>query len=941
MTMPSRTALAMIVHDDCSFLSASLKSFEGVGDRLVFVSREPWHGEPGDWQKSVQFAADAGATVIEGVWKSEEEHRAAAFRHLKDLGFTHALIPDSDEVIEHGLLDALLKIVESDLADRVYVEWDTYWKDAGHVVRPREGFTPCILVNLERAWNTSLRGFEGGRALLLNESYGVIHHLSYAGSDERILRKISTWGHRDEVVDGWFDRVWKQWDSERFMRNLHPTHPGAYGFIEAIEAPRALLDAGVEPPARERLALPARWPSVSIVIPLHGGEADIERCLEAMTEYPSLLHEVIVVDNASPDGAADKADELCKRLPNGRVFRLEENRGFAAGCNHGFAFSAGEVVIYLNSDAVMPRSGLIRLVQSLMASGSIAAAGPLSNSVGHHQLTATTYTSFDTLDCFADEFAQRQAADTDVDMLVGFCLAVRRQAIEEVGGFDEGFGLGTFEDNDLCYRLRRAGWRLVISQRAFVHHEGSMTLRRIVPEPGSLLAKNHARYLAKWKEDIELGYATSLSGLSPERISFDPSREPRGFWDEVKRLRDQAQVTLCMIVRDEERVLDECLRTASPFFSQVIVVDTGSTDATKEIVLRRGAELREIPWPNSFAEARNESLRGAKGRWIFWMDADDTLPSLSGMAILKAAIKADPGVSGFVLPVRFVDEGPHSGVQVDHVKLFRNLPGLEFEGRIHEQILPSLRCLMPKGAIARLDAYVLHSGYDTSPEGQAKKNARDRQLLSLDLEERPGHPFVLFNLGMTAHYSEEHEEAISWLDKCLSASGQGESHVRKAYALKGISLRRLDRNEEAIKVFTKGIQEVGEDPELQFQLGHLFAELGRSQEAKEHYLACLEADSSSAFTSFDRGIQGFKTMHNLAAVHVTLRDYEGARNWFLAALQQAPEFLPSAFALFDSALDVGDWHTAEAMLAHVVRISGPGESSEKMRQKLHSAKRNG
>lgn len=932
--MSQKTALAMIVHDDCCFLSAALKSSEEVGDRLVFVSSEPWHGEPGDWQKSVMIAAEAGATVIEGVWRSEEEHRAAAFRHLKDLGFTYALIPDSDEVIERRLLESLLKIAENDLADRVYVEWDTYWKDAGHVVRPREGFTPCILVHLERAWHTALRGFEGGRALLLNESYGIIHHLSYAGSDERILRKISTWGHRDEVVDGWHERVWKGWDSDRLMRNVHPTHPGAYGFIEAIEAPQALVDAGVQAPLRQQLELPARWPSISIVIPLHGGEADIERCLLALASCPSLLHEVIVVDNASPDSAADMAEDLCLRLPNGRVIRLEENRGFAAGCNQGFAVSGGEVVIYLNSDAVMPRSGLIRLVQSLMASGSIAASGPLSNSVGHHQLTATTYTSYENLDLFADEFAQRQAADLDVDMLVGFCLAVRRQAIEEVGGFDEGFGLGTFEDNDLCYRLRRAGWRLVISQRAFVHHEGSQTLRRVVPEPGSLLAQNHARYLAKWREDLELGYASSLSGLSSERISFDPSREPQGFWDEVKRLRGQAQVTLCMIVRDEERVIDECLRSASPFFSQVIIVDTGSTDKTKAIALQRGAEVREITWPDSFAEARNESLRGATGKWIFWMDADDTLPPMSGMAILKAAIKADPSVSGFVLPVRFVDEGPHSGVQVDHVKLFRNLPGLEFEGRIHEQILPSLRFAMPQGAIARLDAFVLHSGYDTSAEGQAKKNARDKELLSLDLQERPEHPFVLFNLGMTAHYSDEHEEAISWLDKCLSASRQGESHVRKAYALKGISLRRLARNDEAIEVFAKGIQEVGDDPELHFQLGHLFAEQGRSQEAKEHYLACLEADSSSAFTSFDRGIQGFKTMHNLAAVHVTLRDYEGARNWFLTALQQAPEFLPSAFALFDSALDVGDRQTAEAMLAHVLRVAGPGESSELMRQKL-------
>src|SRR5205085_1992383 len=126
-----------------------------------------------------------------------------------------------------------------------------------------------------------------------------------------------------------------------------------------------------------------------------------------------------------------------------------------------------------------------------------------------------------------------------------------------------------------------------------------------------------------------------------------------------------------------------------------------------------------------------------------------------------------------------------SGTRVDHVKLFRNLPGLAFEGRIHEQILPALR--ERGGQIARINAVVLHSGYDTTPEGQARKRARDAKLLKLDLEERPDHPFVLFNLGMTDHYGGEHEAAVSWLRRCIAVSPSGQSHLRKAYALLALS----------------------------------------------------------------------------------------------------------------------------------------------------------
>ena len=100
-----------------------------------------------------------------------------------------------------------------------------------------------------------------------------------------------------------------------------------------------------------------------------------------------------------------------------------------------------------------------------------------------------------------------------------------------------------------------------------------------------------------------------------------------------------------MIVRDEERVIGDCLRSAQPFFREMIVVDTGSADRTKEIAKEMGARVFDFPWTDSFSEARNESLRHAKGRWIFWMDADDTLPMASGEALLHAALTAPAGIA--------------------------------------------------------------------------------------------------------------------------------------------------------------------------------------------------------------------------------------------------------------------------------------------------------
>lgn len=925
---------SVLVHDDNTFLAPVLCSLERV-PRFVFVSRKDWKGGSGDWEQSVKIAEAEGATVVLGDWQSETEHRRSAYVHLLENGFTHSIIADSDEIVEPQLLEHLIRIAEGELADRVYVEWDTYWKSPQYVIRPRERFTPCILIDLRAASHAHTRDFEGGRGLFLNASYGIIHHLSYAGCDERIWKKITTWGHRDEVASHWWERIWKGWDQDKLMQSLHPTHPPAYGFAQRIQPPELFYSTGVLPPASEETKpapKPKKWPKISIVIPAHGGQEDLDLCMSSLIACKDLLDEIIVVDNGSLPRlkAAKPAKLICNKT----------NEGFARACNKGLAESKGDVVIFLNSDTVVPRVGLIRLIESLMSSGSVAAAGPYTNNCGHFQRIEPTYTSTGTLDLFAEDFAGRLAEDIDTDMLVGFCLAVKRSALDEVGDFDERFGLGTFEDNDLSYRLRRAGYRLVISSHSFIHHEGSKTMRRIESATSSsadlptvnfekTLQENHRIYLSKWREDLESGFASTLSGLSSEKIRFDTSKKPEARHEAIRQLVEQADISLCMIAKNEERVIRDCLESARPFFKEILFLDTGSEDRTVEIAQECGAQVRRTVWPESFAQARTESMKGASGKWIMWIDADDTIPFSCGEEIVRAIAHAPEDIIGFVVPVRFVEEQGF-GTEVDHVKIFRNYPGLEWEGRIHEQILPSLRRIAAEhgqveGKIARLNAYVLHSGYDTSDAGQAKKRERDEKLLKLDLEERPNHPFVLFNLGMTAHYTHDHETAVEWFERCIEHSTDAESHVRKAYALWGASLRLLDRLEEAKRVLNEGLVRVHEDPEIQFHLAQIAFTEGEFDLAEKLYSNVLNADISGYFTSIDPAILGYKTRHNLALVELAKGDYAKARDHWLQALESSGK-QEIASTLFDTAMDHLDIETARQMLRWTIQHNGLSEA---------------
>ena len=478
------------------------------------------------------------------------------------------------------------------------------------------------------------------------------------------------------------------------------------------------------------------------------------------------------------------------------------------------------------------------------------AAGPFSNNVGYQLRLNAPYTSVRGIELFTRDFAHREADDVDVEFIVGFCLAVRRSVIEEVGLFDERFRRGMYEDNDFCYRLQKAGYKCRIASRAFVHHKGTVSLNRAVADVHALLDENKMRYEWKWFDDVDLGFVNHLPGESPTLLEFNPARSPEVVRKECLKRAKEADISLCMIARNEERVLEACLGSAKGFFSQMILVDTGSTDRTREIAAEMGAEVHDFPWVDSFAAARNESMRHAAGKWIFWMDCDDTLPLKTIEQIQSAALTAPPDVMGFIVPVQFTDRGRDAGTKVDHVKLFRNVPGLVWEGHIHEQILPSMREL--GGEIARLDCVVLHSGYDTSAEGQERKRERDFKLLKLDLEARPEHPFVNFNMGMTLHYVGDHAPAVHYLERSIRLAQPHESHVRKAFALLAGSLSRLEQWEQTMRCLDEALATVGDDPELYLMRAEMREQLGDRRGALEDALRIR--DLEGAFQSIDMGV---------------------------------------------------------------------------------------
>jgi GT2 family glycosyltransferase/2-polyprenyl-3-methyl-5-hydroxy-6-metoxy-1,4-benzoquinol methylase len=648
----------------------------------------------------------------------------------------------------------------------------------------------------------------------------------------------------------------------------------------------------------------------SIVILTHDQLAYTRECVDSIRRLTDEPYELIFVDNASSDGTV----EYLRSLPNAQVITNAENRGFPAAANQGIAIARGDQVLLLNNDTVVTTGWLRRLLDALHRDPGIGLAGPCSNCVSGPQQVDAGYDAIAGLDGFAWDWGKAHAGVVEeTDRLVGFCLLIRRAVVEAIGELDERFGIGCFEDDDYCRRAIEAGYRAVIARDAFVHHYGGRTFVGSGVDHAAVMRENERRYRAKWapeppspepKADPREVPALPTPAPKCEPGSFSVTMAPGGG---LLLQRRQVRLSLCMIVRDNERTIRPCLESIRPWVDEMVIVDTGSTDETPRIVERFGGRLFHFPWSDDFSAARNESLRHARGDWLFWMDSDDTIPEECARRLRTLVERqTDPSVLGHVVQVHCPggrDDGVYEVTAVDHVKLFRNRPDLRFEGRIHEQILPAIR--RAGGEVAWTDLFVVHSGSDHSPEAQRRKRERDLRILHLELKERPEHPFTLFNLGMTYVDASRYEEAVEFLRRSIAQSGPGESHVRKAYALLVYAQMQLKRLDEASQTCQQGRKLFPEDAELRFRQGVLLHELGCLEEAARAYREVLENREERHFSSVDQGLKGFKARQNLAVVSAEMGDLAGAESQWRAIVQEVPRYRQGWRGLGDVLLHQG------------------------------------
>ena len=330
----------------------------------------------------------------------------------------------------------------------------------------------------------------------------------------------------------------------------------------------------------------------------------------------------------------------------------------------------------------------------------------------------------------------------------------------------------------------------------------------------------------------------------------------------------RAKVSLTMIVRNEERNLPVCLESVRGLFDEIVIIDTGSVDRTKEIAKSFGAKIIDFAWIDDFASARNVALENAKCDYAIWLDADDVIEPPERIKLESLLKELHPHDNEAYVLRCICDTSDGATIVVDQPRLFPLSEGIRWERRIHEVIDPALA----RGGIITkwTDIVVRHSGY-TDPVIHEQKRQRNQILLQRDLLERPNDPFTYYYLGTLAFERKQLQEALGYYILSLAKWGTGLSIGCKLFAMIAWTNQLLHRYEESLRVCNEGLQYFPEDAELWFRKAVSLRYLRHDNEAERCWKHVLELGqphtfyrSTQAFMDISRGIILLSLLKNAA-----------------------------------------------------------------------------
>lgn len=307
-------------------------------------------------------------------------------------------------------------------------------------------------------------------------------------------------------------------------------------------------------------------------------------------------------------------------------------------------------------------------------------------------------------------------------------------------------------------------------------------------------------------------------------------------------------LTLSMIVKNEEKYLRGCLESVKSIVDEIIIVDTGSTDKTIDIAKEFGAKIFNFKWIKDFSAARNFALKKSTGKWIIYLDADERLDEDS-IDEVKSFIKLNDKVGCFCA-VHSIDTGNGSPNVMNYPRLFKNSGKIYFAGRIHEQIIDSLK--KERYKLYPSNIKITHLGYNISLDDLRLKAKRNLDYL-LEEYKTKKNPYIIFQIAQTYGVLGERQNGAEWFKEVIKLKDSECPKFYKGHAYRYNAINELTsgNTEIALEFALKGQKYDSSQPILHKVTSEIYFQLKKYPLAVEYAKKAYDANKTAHTKEFE------------------------------------------------------------------------------------------
>lgn len=342
-------------------------------------------------------------------------------------------------------------------------------------------------------------------------------------------------------------------------------------------------------------------------------------------------------------------------------------------------------------------------------------------------------------------------------------------------------------------------------------------------------------------------------------------------------------LSICIITKNEAEKLEKCLQALKLYELDIVVVDTGSIDNTRQMALQYTNSVYDFRWCDDFAAAKNYAVQKAKNDIVMVVDSDEYLQQLNIDELWRGILSHSEKVGRIQRINSFVRNGERNRIKEWVNRIFdRRL--YHYQGRVHEQIVSGSvfenRNINQACEEAVYQTYLTnvvleHDGYDGSEEARKQKAMRNIKLLEMEYKQNPKDTYILYQLGKGWYMAGEYEKAVQYFEIALGYEVNPKlEYVIDLVETYGYALLNLKRPDKAILL--EGVyDEFCSSADFQFLMGLIYMNNGLFEQAVEEFLKATKNSWARA-----EGVNSYLSFYNAGVIKECLGDLNSAKEFY-------------------------------------------------------------